>query len=619
MSRNVADLYGVASAITRVGCVFIETQREALCKHVVTSSLLNPTPITPTPTVSKTTTQEQNTQQSQSGSESQQQQQEHHNESAIGKHNTFDESNATKQFNVTHQCDEPFVTKQHDEPIVADHNAPEQVTKQTTTATTTTKVDPEIAEIAEQLEAVTNQPVYEAITESEPLEQRKTLKESRIPTTRFGRLWHYGTLATGLGVGAINESIKRATGISKTNQGSVILSERNVDLLVDKISRMRGAALKMGQMLSIQGIQAASDSESWIPPQIEQILLKVHDSANYMPQRQMENVLSKDLGKDWQSEFASFDPVPIAAASIGQVHQATLKTGENVVIKIQYPGVRDSIDSDLSNLMAILTFSNLLPRGMYLDNTIRVTKQELAWECDYIREANNTERYHQLIGNDARYKVPQVYKDLCSPNVLVLERLQGRVLSKAVAESQSLRNQLGESLLRLCLREVFSFRFMQTDPNWSNFFYNPRNGQVELLDFGACREFGDDFLSLYGRILKAAAAGDRDGVWEFSEKLGFVTGYETSVMREAHIDSVMVLGEPFRKDAPDNFDFGIQTITGRVRDTIPVMLRHRLTPPPDETYGLHKKLSGAFLLCTKLGSQFDTKAVWRDEVARISL
>ncbi|KAI9266800.1 ABC1 family-domain-containing protein [Phascolomyces articulosus] len=490
-----------------------------------------------------------------------------------------------------------------------DFVSPTATASTTTTATvkeTTTKVDPEIAELAGQLEA--------------PLEQRKTLKESRIPTTRIGRLWHYGTLATGLGVGAINESIKRATGISKTKEGSVILSERNVDLLVDKISRMRGAALKMGQMLSIQGIQAASDSESWIPPQIEQILLKVHDSANYMPQKQMEHVLTKDWGKNWQSDlFNTFDPVPIAAASIGQVHQATLKSGENVVIKIQYPGVRDSIDSDLSNLMAILTFSNLLPKGMYLENTVRVTKQELAWECDYLREANNTERYHTLIGNDPRYKVPQVYKDLCSSNILVLELLQGRVLSKAVTESQLLRNQLGESLLRLCLREVFSFRFMQTDPNWSNFFYNPRNGQVELLDFGACREFGDDFLSLYGRILKAAAANDREGVWEFSEKLGFVTGYETSVMREAHIDSVMVLGEPFRQDAPDQFDFGSQTITGRVRDTIPVMLRHRLTPPPDETYGLHKKLSGAFLLCTKLGSQFDTKKVWYDEVARLSL
>lgn len=120
------------------------------------------------------------------------------------------------------------------------------------------------------------------------MEQRKALKESRIPTTRAGRLWHYGTLAAGLGVGAMNESFKRATGLSKNAQGSAMLSDRNVDLLVNKISQMRGAALKMGQMLSIQGIQAASDKESWIPPQMEQILLKVHDSANYMPQKQME-------------------------------------------------------------------------------------------------------------------------------------------------------------------------------------------------------------------------------------------------------------------------------------------------------------------------------------------
>lgn len=85
-------------------------------------------------------------------------------------------------------------------------------------------------------------------------------------------------------------------------------------------------------------------------------------------------------------------------------------------------------------------------------------------------------------------------------------------------------------------------------------------------------------------------------------------------MKQAHIDSVMVLGEPFAAVAPDLYDFTQQTITSRVRETIPVMLQHRLTPPPDESYGLHKKLSGAFLLCTKLGSKFDTKSVWKEEV-----
>ncbi|KAI8061542.1 ABC1 family-domain-containing protein [Gilbertella persicaria] len=415
-----------------------------------------------------------------------------------------------------------------------------------------------------------------------------------------------------MGIGAINESFRRATGLSQDSSGSVMLSESNVNRLVDKLSRMRGAALKMGQMLSIQGIQA-SGNKTGLPPQLEQILLRVHDSANYMPQKQMEKVMSKELGSDWRSNFKEFDPIPIAAASIGQVHAATLAgTNESVVIKVQYPGVAESIDSDLSNLKALVTFSNLLPRGLYLDNTIKVTKEELAWECDYIREANNAIRFKSLLEGDQRYKVPKVIKDLCTERVLVSERLTGRVLSKAVEESQETRNQLGENLLRLCLREVFLFRFMQTDPNWSNFFYNKT--QVELLDFGACREYSQEFLDLYGRILVSAAHNDRDGVWKYSKELGFVTGYETEVMRNAHIDSVMVLGEPFKASAPDNFDFQSQTITQRVRETIPVMLRHRLTPPPDETYGLHKKLSGAFLLCTKLGSKFDTKAVWREEV-----
>lgn len=228
-----------------------------------------------------------------------------------------------------------------------------------------------------------------------------------------------------------------------------MLSESNVNRLVDKLSRMRGAALKMGQMLSIQGIQASGSSEkSGLPPQLEQILLRVHDSANYMPQKQMEKVMSKELGSNWKSEFKDFDPIPIAAASIGQVHAATLaSTNEKVVIKIQYPGVKESIDSDLSNLKALVTFSNLLPRGLYLDNTIKVTKEELAWECDYIREAENAVRFKELLRGDDRYKVPSVVKDLCTERVLVSERLNGRVLSKAVDESQEIRDKVRKFFL----------------------------------------------------------------------------------------------------------------------------------------------------------------------------
>ncbi|KAI8992466.1 ABC1 family-domain-containing protein [Pilobolus umbonatus] len=594
IARNLVDLYILASGVSKVSSAAIGQQSAALCQHIKTSSLLNPTPIIHTSTEKESSVEQPQQSHVHPAEEEMQTVIQPDIQAEINMNNTEItpalHMTQALQFDSTEDRKVEIAT----EPIIEKDIVFDSISKMNTQAKPLTNETVSIPEVA--------------------WEDRKSMKESRIPTSRLGRLWNYGSLATSMGVGAINESIKRATGLSQNNSGSVMLSESNVNTLVEKLSRMRGAALKMGQMLSIQGIQASGETSA-LPPQLEQVLLRVHDSANYMPRKQMEKVMIDELGSDWQSLFKEFDPVPIAAASIGQVHAATLAfNNQPVVIKVQYPGVAESIDNDLTNLKALITFSKLLPPGLYLDNTIKVTKEELAWECDYIREANNAIKFKKLLEGDDRYKVPGVVKDLCTPRVLVSERLRGKVLSKAVDESQELRNQLGEHLLRLCLREVFSFRFMQTDPNWSNFFYN--KDQVELLDFGACREFPEEFLQKYGRILVSAAHNNREDVWNYSKNLNFVTGYETEVMRNAHIDSVMVLGEPFRDTAPDCFDFGVQTITQRVRNTIPVMLRHRLTPPPDETYGLHKKLSGAFLLCTKLRSQFDTKAVWREEVER---
>ncbi|KAH8549945.1 ABC1 family-domain-containing protein [Umbelopsis sp. PMI_123] len=621
LARVLVDIYGVSAAIKNVSTTFAKAETAHLTHHVKTSSLLNPTKtiIQQSPPASQSidSTVE-------SRSETVNATEPGHNDFNIQEegsnvllNNDVSQSGAKSQTAFVKQSSVPpakpnpvIESKKID--IMAETSPAFQEGSIKEDTTNVSQADPTLTPAQEIFLAEATS--IEAATLLEEEGERRVLKSSRIPTSRTSRLWHYGSLATAMGFGAMNESLKRMTGISK-GEGGVMLSEKNVDRLVEKLSRMRGAALKMGQMLSIQGIQAANSGQSMLPPQLEQVLLRVHDSANYMPEWQMEKVMKEQLGNDWNTHFSSFDPIPIAAASIGQVHAATLaSTGMPLAIKIQYPGIRESIDSDLNNLKTLVTFSNLLPKGLYLDNTIRVTKQELAWECDYEREADNAIRFKNLLNDDVRYKVPAVVKELSTSMVLVTERLRGQVLSKALSEPQELRNKLGENLLRLCLREVFSFKFMQTDPNWSNFFYNTQSGQIELLDFGACREFPSEFLSKYGKILLSASRGEREGVWQYSKDLGFVTGYETAVMKEAHIDSVMVLGEPFRSDAPDMYDFSTQTVTARVRDTIPVMLRHRLTPPPDETYGLHKKLSGAFLLCTKLGSTFDTKRVWREEV-----
>ncbi|KAH6576455.1 hypothetical protein BASA50_006739 [Batrachochytrium salamandrivorans] len=438
---------------------------------------------------------------------------------------------------------------------------------------------------------------------------RAKLEPASIPRTRVGRMYEFGTLAASVGMGIMSEAVKRATGFSPEPSKSVFsLSSNNIELIVKKLSKMRGAALKMGQMLSIQDNRV-------VPPEIEAVFRRVQDSANYMPKWQLEDVLRSNLGVDWRQRFSSFEDVPIAAASIGQVHKAVLPTGETVAVKVQYPGVADSISSDLSNLKSLMLFGNMLPRGLYLDNMIRVATLELGLECDYTREASAAIRFQELIASSGLsvFHVPRVYPEYSTHRVLTTEYFEGVSIERAVLLDQKTRNEIGENLFRLCLMELFSFRFMQTDPNWSNFLYNPTTKKIALIDFGASREFPKKFTDDYLRLLRASSLEDYDGCIEWSRKLGFLTGYESAAMNSSHIKSLQLLSRPFMANAERIYDFRVfSDISGQVRSEIPVMLRERLTPPPDESYSLHRKLSGCFLLCTKLGSQIPCRDIFKD-------
>ena len=403
--------------------------------------------------------------------------------------------------------------------------------------------------------------------------------ERSVPASRVSRVASFASLGAGLAFGTVAEASRRAVGIRSgansgaSTDGSLVLTEANASRIVATLCRVRGAALKLGQILSIQ-------DGAVIGPELQAIFDRVRESADFMPRWQLEQVMKGDLGPNWKDNFGSFSMKPFAAASIGQVHRAILRDGTEVAVKVQYPGVAKSIDSDIRNLMTLMKVLAFLPEGLFVDKIASHMAVELAQECDYKREAMCGQRMKELLAPDQVFHVPTVYHDLTSENVLTTEYIRGLTIDQSTSLPQNTRNLIASAVLRLCFTELFIHRYMQTDPNWANFLFNPTTQQLGLLDFGATREYRPGFVNTYFKIIDGAAKKDRQAVLEYSREVGFLTGFESKAMNEAHVESVMLLARPFHENK--NFNFGKQTITSEIQALSGVMLRERLCPPPPE-------------------------------------
>lgn len=428
-----------------------------------------------------------------------------------------------------------------------------------------------------------------------------------VPATRLGRLSRLGMMTAGVaGNMALGGAAQLGRG-ERPDWRGLLLTPANITRVADQLSKMRGAAMKIGQLVSM-------DSGDMMPPELAQIMARLRDDAHFMPPAQLKKVLASQWPQGWLQQFARFDVRPIAAASIGQVHRAQLRDGRDMAIKVQYPGVARSIDSDVANVGALIAMSGLLPKGFALAPYLDEAKRQLHEETDYQREAHYLETFAGLLADDSGFLLPQVYPDWSTDSILAMGFVEGRPIEEAAGAGSDMRALIMQRLIDLTLKEMFEFKLMQSDPNFANYRYDPVSGNIILLDYGATREISRDISIGYMDLLRAGLNGRFDLVEETSVTIGFIDDKMKPEHRAAVLGLIHMAFDALR--AP-TFDFTDTTLARKMQSAGEILVRDGFVPPvlPMDVLYLQRKFGGMFLLGARLGVRLPVADMIRAHLA----
>ena len=425
-------------------------------------------------------------------------------------------------------------------------------------------------------------------------------KALAVPAGRVSRLARVSGLAADIAGNMALNGVRQLAKGQRPDWNGLLLSPANAHKLADQLAQMRGAAMKVGQLMSM-------DSGTMLPPEFTQILARLRSEAQPMPPSQLKKVLTAYWGPQWLQQFASFDVRPIAAASIGQVHRAKTKDGRDIALKIQYPGVRQSIDSDVDNIAMLIKMSGLLPKDLNIAALLNQAKQQLHDEAQYQREGQYLQQFGTLLAEQEGFQVPTLYEDLTTPDILAMSYVSGQPIEALATASQAERDRVVTLLIRLLLLELFDFHLMQTDPNFANYQYDPETKQVILLDFGATRTLCPILVKQFRRLLQAGLENDPNASYQIMREIGYFDGDILPHHQAALQHLFGLIMTPFRQNAP--FDFADKAFTTRVRTAAMALGKDGdfWHIPPVDTLFLHRKFGGIYLLANRLGARVNVQ------------
>jgi predicted unusual protein kinase regulating ubiquinone biosynthesis (AarF/ABC1/UbiB family) len=429
---------------------------------------------------------------------------------------------------------------------------------------------------------------------------------SNITRGRARRVLKVGELATSVGSSYVWQALRWPFRSAGSREKALLDTHiKNAMKTVERSKELRGAFMKLVQMLSMR--------DDILPTEALQVLSVVQSSVPPMDYALIRKQITRELGAPPDELFASFDEEAFAAASLGQVHKARLPSGEEVVVKVQYPGVEETVNQDLQNLKALLQTFTMIGRDVMRQkidqsDVYRELEERLHEEIDYVNEAKNIALFQKMFRDDDEVLIPDVYPDFSSRRVLTMSLLEGYAFKEILGPGvdQSLKDWVAVKYFRVLWRQIFEFGMLHTDPHPGNYLvtYHPK---LAILDFGSIRIFPEAIRKAYHGLAKAILVRDEATMAECFVRLGYLDRGDNP---EPLVRIMYLIFGPVLKDRPFNpRDFNSVEIAMQVAS---IGFENRLFKAPGHRVFLARALVGLDAYV----KQFGTVTNWHREFKR---
>ncbi len=390
-----------------------------------------------------------------------------------------------------------------------------------------------------------------------------TRSSRRLRGGRWRRMLRLGRLSAAMSASWLGARLRRLfAGQARRRRIDAAQRVANARRVTETLGEMKGAMMKLGQMLSL-----VSDD---MPEEYRVALSSLQSAAPPMDFALVRDVAETELGRPLERAFARFDEKPLAAASIGQVHRACLPSGDEVVVKIQYPGVADAIQGDLANFAALYRMTTLLYPGLDPAPVIAELRARIGEELDYRIEARNQRTFHALYEDHPFIRIPRVWDSHSTARVLTTEFVAGRRFAEVLGDDRTARDRWGEILHRFVFGSIFRFGAFNGDPHPGNYLFGA-DGRMTFLDFGCVKYFPLEVRRDWSQLLRVHLAGDRDAFRELLIKLGFFKP-DVPIDKDVLYRYFGIFYQAFQHDRPHTYS------REHIRQTYQVLIK------PDEVF-----------------------------------